>query len=101
MASSKASRRRNAVRKPGVVTPGESLRNCCHEVQLPRSMKLRRVDICETVGRFLYGARFGEVARKALSSSDSFSPVSGMWAAIYTKPTTDGSVPASVITAPP
>src|ERR1700722_8281196 len=30
-------------------------------------MKLRRVDICEPVGRFLYGARFGEVAREALS----------------------------------
>src|SRR4029077_11193115 len=30
-------------------------------------MKLRRVDIRETVGRFLYGARLSEVARKALS----------------------------------
>jgi hypothetical protein len=28
------------------------------------------------------------------------SPTSGMWAAIYTKPATDESVPASVITAP-
>ena len=28
-------------------------------------------------------------------------PPSGMWAAMYTKPSTDGSVPASVITAPP
>src|ERR1700691_6075476 len=37
---------------------------------------------------------------KRFPSSDSFSPASGMWAAIYTKPTTDGSVPASVITAP-
>jgi hypothetical protein len=29
-----------------------------------------------------------------------FSPASGMWAATYTIPATDGSVPASVITAP-
>ena len=38
---------------------------------------------------------------KRLPSSASFSPASGMWAAMYTKPATDGSVPASVITAPP
>jgi len=49
--------------------------------------------------RWLWSAkRFGEVARKALfRRTDSFSPASGMWAAIYPKPTTDGSVPASVI----
>src|SRR5580704_1238623 len=40
-------------------------------------MKLRRVDICETVGRFLYGARFGEVARKALSVLGLF--LSSIW----------------------
>ena len=33
---------RTAARKPGVVTTGESLRNCCHEVQLPRSRLLAR-----------------------------------------------------------
>src|ERR1700683_4922591 len=37
------------------------------KVSCEQFMKLRRVDICETVGRFLYGARFGEAARKALS----------------------------------
>src|ERR1700685_691722 len=37
---------------------------------------------------------------KRFPSSDSFSPESGMWAATYTKPATNGSVPASVITAP-
>src|ERR1700680_48315 len=40
-------------------------------------MKLRRVDICETVRRFLYGARFGEVARKALSVVRLF--LAGIW----------------------
>src|SRR5580658_8100840 len=37
------------------------------KVSCEQFMKLRRVDIGETVRRFLYGARFGEVARKALS----------------------------------
>src|SRR5689334_16094292 len=38
---------------------------------------------------------------KRFPSSASFSPASGMCAATYTNPATDGSVPASVITAPP
>ena len=38
---------------------------------------------------------------KRFPRSASFSPASGMWAATYTNPATDGSVPASVITAPP
>src|ERR1700735_5323442 len=37
------------------------------KVSCEQFMKLCRVNICETVGRFLYGARFGEVTRKALS----------------------------------
>ena len=49
---------------------------------------------------YLDPAQFHEVTWEALPSSASFSPASGMWAAIYTKPTTDGSVPASVITVP-
>src|SRR5260370_36532458 len=38
---------------------------------------------------------------KRFPSSASFSPASGMCAATYTNPATDGFVPASVITAPP
>jgi hypothetical protein len=37
---------------------------------------------------------------KRLPSAASFSPASGMWGATYTSPATDGSVPASVMTAP-
>src|ERR1700740_3247918 len=40
-------------------------------------MKLCRVDICETVGRSLYGSRFGQVARKALSILRLF--LAGIW----------------------
>ena len=47
---------RNAVRKPGVVTPGESLRNSCHEVQLPRS-RLRDNDVGVRVKRNFRFAR--------------------------------------------
>src|ERR1700683_5177571 len=37
------------------------------KVSCEQFMKLGRVDIGEAVRRFLYGARFGEVAREALS----------------------------------
>ena len=37
------------------------------------------------------------VNRHVTSSSASFSPASGMWAAMKTNPTTDGSMPASVL----
>jgi hypothetical protein len=64
-------------------------------------MKLRSVDIGETVRRFLYGARFGGVAQKAFSVLRLFFAESGMRAATYTNPTTAVSVPASAITARP
>src|SRR5271154_954769 len=47
------------------------------KVSCEQFVKLRRVDICETVGRCLYGARFGEVARKALSVVGLF--LAGVW----------------------
>ena len=40
---------------------------CSGKVGCEQFMKLRGVEICETVWGLLYRARFGEVARKALS----------------------------------
>ena len=64
-------------------------------------MELCGVEVSETVCRLLYCSRFAEVTWEALSVvSFIFSSV-GHMAAMYTKPATDESVPASVITAPP
>jgi len=49
-------------------------------------LKMRGIEVGETVCRFLYRTRFAEVTRERLPSSASFSPASGMWAATYTKP---------------
>jgi hypothetical protein len=64
-------------------------------------MKLCGIEVSETVSRLLYRSRLAEVTWESFPSSASLSPASGMWAATYTNPATDGSVPASVITAPP
>jgi len=45
-------------------------------------MKLRRVEVSETVSRLLYGGGPAEVAWESLPSSASHSPASGMWAAM-------------------
>jgi hypothetical protein len=63
-------------------------------------MKPRRIEVRETVCCLLYRTRLARSLGKRFPSSASFSPASGMWAAMYTKPATDESVPASLITAP-
>ena len=64
-------------------------------------MKLRRVEVSETVCVFFIAVDLLRSLGKRFPFSASLSPASGMWAAMYTKPATDGCVPASVITAPP
>src|SRR5580704_2837538 len=60
-------RRREIVRKVEHLRARHECGLVAGKVSCEQFMKLRRVDIGETVGRFLYGARLGEVARKALS----------------------------------
>ena len=71
------------------------------EVGCEELMKLRRVEVRETVSGFLYRAGFAQVTGESLSIVGFV--LSSVWhvSRMYTNPATEGSVPASVITAPP
>jgi len=64
-------------------------------------MKLSGIDISEAVRCIFDRARLAQIIWNALSVVSLIFSGIGRVAAMYTKPTTDGSVPASVITAPP
>src|ERR1700761_2825423 len=54
-------------------------------------MELVWIEVREAICCLLYRTRLAEVTGKRFPSSASFSPASGMCAATYTNPTTDGS----------